>query len=256
MKFETKQILITVKAYPNPSKKYTETVCTAGVDLTVNKWIRLYPIPFRDLELKKKFKKYDIIQADLAKSTNDTRPESYKIDCESIQFLRWIDTADGWKERKGIILPLAVKSMCELERLSDSQNFSLGLFRPKRNIEFSWEPVSAKLKPEAEDRYAQLTLFNSQKKMLEKIPYIFRYHYFCEDEPKCKGHKQCIIDWEIGESYRSWKTKYKTEENTLEMIRQKWQDQMFAEGRNMYLFVGNQHRFKTFMILGVFWPPF
>jgi hypothetical protein len=56
LKFETKQILITIKAYPNPSKKYVETVCAAGIDLKQNKWIRLYPVPFRDLELKKSLK--------------------------------------------------------------------------------------------------------------------------------------------------------------------------------------------------------
>lgn len=255
MKFETKQILITVKAYPNPSRKYVETVCTAGVDLTANKWIRLYPVPFRDLELKKKFKKYDVIRVDVTKSSNDHRPESYKLNCDSIQVVRSIDTAEGWKKRKEAILPLAVKSMCAVERLSEMQGVSLGLFRPKRNVEFSWESVSAKLKPGAEDRYAQLTLFSPQKEVLEKVPYIFRYRYFCDNEPECKGHHQCIIDWEIGESYRSWKVRYKTEEKTLEMIKQMWQDQMFAEDRDTHLFVGNQHQFKTFMILGVFWPP-
>jgi hypothetical protein len=31
--FTQKRILITVKAYPNPSQKHIETVCTAGIDL-------------------------------------------------------------------------------------------------------------------------------------------------------------------------------------------------------------------------------
>ena len=52
---ETKQVLITVKAYPNRSKKYGETVCVAGVDMHTHQWIRLYPIPYRDLEKEKKF---------------------------------------------------------------------------------------------------------------------------------------------------------------------------------------------------------
>jgi len=33
MPLETKQVLITVKAYPNPSVKYGETVCCAGIDI-------------------------------------------------------------------------------------------------------------------------------------------------------------------------------------------------------------------------------
>ena len=59
---ETKTILITVKAYPSPSRKYGETVCCAGIDIDTARWIRLYPIPFRDLDTSQKFKKYTIIR--------------------------------------------------------------------------------------------------------------------------------------------------------------------------------------------------
>jgi hypothetical protein len=62
MQWTTKKVLVTVKAYPNPSKKYGETVCVAGIDLGTGKWIRLYPIQYRDLEDEKKFKKYSIIE--------------------------------------------------------------------------------------------------------------------------------------------------------------------------------------------------
>jgi hypothetical protein len=41
-----KRVLITVKTYPNPSKSYQETVCTAGIDEDKN-WIRIYPVNFR-----------------------------------------------------------------------------------------------------------------------------------------------------------------------------------------------------------------
>jgi hypothetical protein len=62
LKTEKKRILITVKAYPNPSKTYGETVCCAGIDIDSLKWIRLYPIPFRDLDSEQQFKKYSIIE--------------------------------------------------------------------------------------------------------------------------------------------------------------------------------------------------
>lgn len=58
---DRERILITVKTYPTLSKKYGETVCTAGVreDGT---WVRLYPIPFRRLDQEQQFKKYDWIE--------------------------------------------------------------------------------------------------------------------------------------------------------------------------------------------------
>ena len=52
-----KKILIAVKTYPNPSKKYNETVCTAGLDEDKN-WIRIYPITFRARPLEEQYKKY------------------------------------------------------------------------------------------------------------------------------------------------------------------------------------------------------
>ena len=255
LSFEEKQILITVKAYPNPSKKYVETVCTVGVDLKENKLIRLYPIPFRDLEINKKFKKYDIIKASVTKAKDDTRPESFKVDCESINVISHLGTKQGWNDRKKHILPLVDKSMCEIERKCDAQDISLGIFKPRRNIEISWESVSQTWKPGVQERYDQLTIFNPRKEVLDKIPYLFRYKYYCQNEPDCRGHNQCIVDWEIGEAYRSWKQKYKEEEKTLEMIKNKWGKELFAEDRDTYLFVGNQHQYKTFMVIGIFWPP-
>lgn len=52
-----KEILIVAKTYPTKSKKYTELVCTAGVDEDGN-WYRIYPIPTKTLKEYEGFKKY------------------------------------------------------------------------------------------------------------------------------------------------------------------------------------------------------
>ena len=114
MIFEKKIILVTVKAYPNPSKTYGETVCCAGVDLDTLQLIRLYPIPFRDLDYDKKFKKYSIIEVACTKTPDDKRPESYKVNAETIKVLDWLDTKNNWAKRKDIILKLCIKSMCQV----------------------------------------------------------------------------------------------------------------------------------------------
>jgi len=44
--YERKKVLITVKAYPQPSRSYDELVCTAGI-LEDGSWIRIYPVPFK-----------------------------------------------------------------------------------------------------------------------------------------------------------------------------------------------------------------
>jgi hypothetical protein len=88
----TKRVLITVKAYPNPSKKYGETMCCAGIDIDTLKWLRLYPIHYRDLDSSQKFRKYTIISVRCWKATEDHRIESYKIDSDSIEILSYLDT--------------------------------------------------------------------------------------------------------------------------------------------------------------------
>ena len=91
MKLETKTILITVKTYPHPSKKYGETVCCAGIDVQTLQWTRLYPITFRDLDESKKFKKYNIIRVKCERA-NDRRIESYKVDCDTIEIIDYLNT--------------------------------------------------------------------------------------------------------------------------------------------------------------------
>lgn len=111
---ETKRVLITVKAYPNPSKKYGETVCCAGIDVDTQQWIRLFPIPFRDLDSSQKFKKYTIIRVKCRKASDDHRIESYKIDMDSIELLSYLDTKRKWDERKQIVLPTVSASFCSI----------------------------------------------------------------------------------------------------------------------------------------------
>ena len=113
MKLETKTVLITVKAYPNPSRRYGETVCCAGVDMTTRRWIRLYPIPFRDLDQSQKFRKYNIIKLKCQRA-NDSRIESYKVDSDTIEIMDHLDTKEKWLKRKQIVLPLASPSYCQI----------------------------------------------------------------------------------------------------------------------------------------------
>ena len=69
------RILITVKTYPTLSRKYGETVCTAGVRPD-GSWVRIYPVPFRRLGEAEKYKKFDWIECSLVRSRSDPRPET------------------------------------------------------------------------------------------------------------------------------------------------------------------------------------
>lgn len=257
MKHEKKTVLVTVKAYPNPSTKYRETVCVAGIDLDKKRWIRLYPIPFRDLDNESKFKKYNIIEVNASKAKDDHRPESYKVDFENIKILEHVDTDKkrDWANRKKLVLPTVSNSMCEILQASMTSDKSLGMFKP-RNVDFIIQNARKVDEEKRRSCYAQLSFFNRTKNAPEPIPFDFRYRFFCEHEPLCSGHNMQIIDWEIGQAYRDWRRRYKTQDLLLEKIRERWLNRMCSASRDIYFFVGNMQRFReNFMILGVFYPP-
>ncbi len=249
----TKRVLVTVKAPPSPSKKYQETNCCAGVDLDSGQLIRLYPIPFRLLDDSKKFPKYTIIKVSCQKPLRDKRVESYKVDQDSIEILDRLDTKNKWSKRKQIVLPTVSPSFCQIVR-DIKLNKSLGVFKPC-NVQFSAKKVSLRDQAKQEAPYRQYWLFDKQLKPLEQISFTFYYKFKCSNLPSCPGHILSIHDWEITQSYRSWRSKYPSQTVLLQKIEQKWMD-ICSLKKDVYFYVGNMwQRPKQFMVLGVFYPP-
>jgi len=253
LKTTTKKVLITVKTYPNPSKKYGETVCCAGIDIQASQWIRLYPIPFRDLDFSKRFKKYAVIEVKCSKAPKDHRIESYKVDADSIKILDWLDTKKKWQRRKEIVIPTASESFCSILNEIEN-NKSLGMFKPAQ-VSFLYKKAGTKDIEKRKACYAQLSFFDRQKTPIEEIPYDFYYYFKCHGQKDCPGHKLQIMDWEIVQAYRDWRYRYPSEPELLQKIEQRWLD-MTSLKKDTYFYVGNMQRFKNqFMILGVFYPP-
>lgn len=253
MSYEKKRVLITVKAYPNPSKEYGETVCCAGIDLQTGQWLRLYPIPYRDLDSDKKFKKYGVVEVSCKKSPTDKRPESYKVNCDSIKLIEWLDTKKGgWERRKSVVIPTQSKSMCSVYEEEKKSLKSLAAIKPT-DISFTWKKANVTNKNDREKYYSQLSLFYKSKEAIKAVPYNFYYEFICDGEINCPGHKLLIIDWEIGQAFLKWRYELPI---LLEKIKEKWLNFMCSDKRDTYFYVGNMQRFKhNFMVLGTFYPP-
>jgi hypothetical protein len=90
------KLWILVKAYPQPSTKYQETVCCAGITMD-GRLLRLYPIRYRHLKKEQQFNRFDLLEVNIRKSTTekDKRPESYRVDEDSIVILRKGKQASG-----------------------------------------------------------------------------------------------------------------------------------------------------------------
>lgn len=256
------RVLITIKTYPLPSRSYTELVCTAGL-LNGEKWIRMYPIPFRFLQDQKQYPKYSWVEVNLTRNTKDFRPESYRLKNESIKVLDTIGTANAWDARKSYVLKETFTSMEELIKLAKSSaKKSLATVRPKEIVKFEIKDDEREWRKDWLEQMKQMDMFEpanslGQRKVVRKLPYKFYYHFLTDDN---KLRKLMIEDWEIGALF--WHCLSQTdgdEEAAKQMVREKYFDR-FVQEKDLYLFVGTtflNHNIapNPFVIIGVFYPP-
>jgi hypothetical protein len=252
--FAPVELVVTVKAYPVISQRHGEAVCVAGIrtDIEKPKWVRLWPIPFRDLAAYQQFKKYQRIRVN-ARGGHDGRPETLTPDVDTITLGPILNTANDWRARRRLIEPLAVNSTCEVQRLQAKDGTSLAVVRIGDVLDLVVEPDAATWSHQQDGVLSQLNLLGSNQTKLEKVPYTFRLHYRCP-ESGCHGHLQTIVDWEIGEAYRSWHGF--APEVRVSKIREKWIGELLGPHRESLIYIGNMASHpKNFLVLGVFWPP-
>jgi len=178
--------------------------------------------------------------------------------------IKVVDHIKEWNAKKYIIKKFLDP---DLETIIESGR-SLGIIQPRDVLDFYAKPRS-KLRNEAEklviqkmdeaDSTAQVTLseyfgindphllpdVHKANVKIERLPWI-GYRFYCNN-PACNGHNMMVIDWEAQELFRKYMT--------IEPVRKKFFTWMLKE-RELYFIVGNTWRFhKSFMIIGVFYPP-
>lgn len=249
-----KEVLITVKAYPNPSLSHQEASCIAGISRD-GEWIRLYPVRYRKLRQNLKPRKYDIIKMIIKKYNKDPRPESFFPEENTFEKIGYLDTSNNWRERKEWILPFASNSMCEIQSLRKKIKKSLGIFQPKEVTDFIIEDDDTDWKPYQIEIMKQASLFDKLLTPLEKIPFNFKYRYMCNDRC-CRGHTQTIVDWEIHELYRNSRDKHEDDIKSIKKdIRNKFLNELCGPDKDTYFFVGDMRQhLGSFIVLGIFWP--
>ena len=140
LEFQKQRVAILVKAYPQPSQKYQETVCCAGItpDLRL---LRLYPIRYRHLRPEQQFDRFDVIEVELTKTTDDTRPESYKVKEETLRIVqRGSDMSPEQKVQ--LWLPYRISSNEELKKEQQETGRSLGIVRPDAgSVKLLWSAI-------------------------------------------------------------------------------------------------------------------
>lgn len=247
--WQIERIFLTVKAYPSISKKHHEASCMAGITAS-GKWIRIYPVFFRDLDDEQKFKKYSWIEAKVKRS-NDFREESHYIDTDSIKILEHVSTQNNWSSRNAVVFPKLVPASKVFDANRALNKDTLAFIQPNEivGLEIDETPDEAfkKQVQNMNELQQQLTLLPPKNVApLDLVPYSFRYEFI---DDLGRKHKMKIVDWEIYQLYR--KCRYQV--NWEDLIRQKYEVEL--PRKNIYFFVGTMHRWpQNWIIIGVYWP--
>ena len=256
-------VMILVKAAPVLTSELKENMCVAAMRLGPDpEWIRLHPIPFRDLEDDSKFQKYQELKVQAIKPRTDRRPESWTPIEGTIQLGQRIGTDKDWATRRTRVASLNERTMCDLIERNRSGSGpgtpSLSVVRstgtPELIITRREQEQIDLWNTRAEAIAARSSLFESsdnKRTVYKMCPWRFRYRYQCLDS-NCNGHFQTIIDWEAVALWR----KINHFDNWQERMHQKFIDTLWAKNRDTVLFVGNMEQHpQSFLILGIFWPP-
>jgi hypothetical protein len=261
------RVLITVKTYPTLSRKYGETVCTAGVRED-GSWVRIYPVPFRRLDEKEQYSKFHWLECRLVRNPSDPRPETFRpVDETELQPVNFVDTSDNWRERRRILLKVA-RVYNRLEDLitgAKANRLSLAVFKPTRVLDFFWEAEDREWDPDKVrqmreatkqyDLFADNTWRNTFK-LITKLSYSFSYTF--EDVDGRQSEMQ-VLDWEAGALYWDCLRSVDGDETkALAKVRQKYFDEFTQKDVHFFLGTTQQFHFiapNPWVVVGVFPIP-
>jgi hypothetical protein len=252
------KVMIWGKTYPELSTKYRETVCTGGV-LENGNFIRLYPIPYRYLSEDTGFSKYQWIKAKIRKSDDDNRPESFKINPDTIELLDKVPSDKfGWFGRLQLISKNVNYHFDDVDKLKEANRkdgTSIGFIKPKEIISIylderpqdEYKAFQKKFE-ENEEKSKQIELFGLDIGEVKKLQFIskrFMVEWKC-NALDCTTHKMSILDWEAYELLRKI-----GETEALNRL----QDILLSEDHNISFFLSNFKLHPTAFAISGLWYP-
>lgn len=240
---------ILVKAFPQHSEKYEETVCCAGITEDGRQLLRLFPIRYRRLPKEHQFERFDLVQMTATKAS-DPRPESFRVDEASI---RLVHSGKHLSDEAKVQLwqPFIAPSLQQLYADNRTTGRSLGIIKPDPgSILFTAKPAKD---ADAADREVaeqvrqmqQSSFLEDPLTPLEKPEFAFGYQFTSAGHP----HGPMMIhDWEVQEAHRQYKRRYNAE--ALDHLTRMYGQNIPA--RNLHLIMGTMLAHpRTFIIIGL-----
>jgi len=178
------RLLVLGIAEPHTSRGYGGAVCVAGITWHGD-FRRIYSFPLK-YYVNKKFRKYQYIRYELLDSHGDSRPESRKMDPESLELLDFAE--------RSTINRIIKDNVQTLDYLQNRTRISLGIIKPDisdLNVDYR--------------NYKRNICFNRLRagsNTMHILPFWPRFSFNCERRRNCRGHNILCEDMEIGNYYR------------------------------------------------------
>jgi hypothetical protein len=193
--------LIIGRAYPEPSRKHIETVCT-GAMTEDGELLRLYPISWRYLNQNQKYRLWTWARFEVKKNPDDHRKESYRVREESIAILSRVESP---AERFSLLSKAIAPDRETLEHRYRADWTSMGLVEIEMiDVRISKPRVDwTETKPYTKQSHLYIDV-----KPVEQAPVDVKLRFRCKGNPNCRGHFCRVIGWEYMEAFRNFRAKY------------------------------------------------
>jgi hypothetical protein len=242
---KTLTLLVNCKTYPAVSKKYTETVCTGGVEPSGD-FVRLYPVPFRLLRAEEKYDRWDVIRVRAYKDTKDTRKESWHLEQTiPIKILKHVSSEkQHWDWMKKTVHPS--------REYMDKNNITNGcvLIKP---LELYWKKDNTEWTQEDWKIVTEGNLFVDKDKLpkpTERIPYEFRLK-FKEVNTGLEGDGK-VLAWSYYAGYRKFRSKCNSDGEALQMVHDNIASSIFNKDKTVFAIFGTHSLWGIWMISAIY----
>jgi hypothetical protein len=240
--WEEKSLRILGTTYPNHSMKYVEVACTGAIDEATGAMIRIHPMPRRYLADDKRFQNFQRIRARVRPNFSDGRPESMRIDPDSIVPLDVIPAKNHAARRRFVEeSPNLVRSVEELLTRQKLEGMSLGAIRPKEILRTYLKTRSPKdiaaWKRKQQELTSQQFIAGEPRPMKLDCPEVtFQVRWRCDD-PRCHTpHDMGLKTWGLHELYRRYTDERDPERD--EKVKASLERMFDLSKRDVFLFLG------------------
>ncbi len=236
-----KSALIIGRAYPEPSRKHIETVCTGAIT-EAGELLRLYPIPYRYLEQEQRYRLWTWARFLVQKSQDDRRKESFRVREDSIRIISQVGSKP---EQYSLLKKAIVKDREELDAKYRKDWTSLGIIR----IEFiDLEARPPRTNWKRDKSYLKQEHLFVDKKPLEQPPIDLKMTFRCANNSACKGHSSRLIAWEYMEAFRKFRQTYGSGLAAFGNIKDALIKNFSSPTLTAYALMGTHSRFPVWMV--------